>query len=69
LVIAEHLSNELGFAIEPTPEDGIVRNDAIDSNLEGRFEIAVQLLKLDTKMDAIRAAVAEAAERISSGGT
>lgn len=67
LCVAERLGEELGFAIEPTPEDGIVRNDRVDANLDGRFEHAVNLLRLDTKLDMIREMVAEAAERLRNG--
>jgi len=64
LVVAERFADEMDFCIEAKPEDGIVRRDRIDANLDGRFEIAVSLLKLDSKLDSIRDAVQEAAEKI-----
>jgi putative nucleotidyltransferase with HDIG domain len=64
LCVAEHLADELGFGIEIKPEDGILRRDRIDANLDGRFETAVGMLKLENKLDAIREAAAEAGQRI-----
>jgi HD-like signal output (HDOD) protein len=64
LCVAEQLGDELGFAIEPTPNDGIIRKDRIDANLDGRFEHAVHLLRLDAKLDSIRELVKEAADKM-----
>lgn len=64
LVVAEQLGEEFGFTIEPKPEDEILRKDRIDANLDGRFELAVDQLRLDAKLDIIRDLVADAAERI-----
>ena len=64
LIVAERFADELDFGIEAKPQDGIVRNDRIDANLDGRFEMAVSLLKLDSKLDSIRESVMEAAEKI-----
>lgn len=64
LCVAEQLADELGFAIDPTPEDGIMLKDRIDANLEGRYEAAISALKLETKLDAIREAAVEAGQRI-----
>jgi hypothetical protein len=64
LCVAEHLADELGFGIETKPEDGNLPKDRIDANLEGRFEIALSMLKLESKLDAIREAAADAAQRI-----
>ena len=64
LVVAEKFADDLDFGIEAKPQDGIVRHDRIDANLEGRFEIAVSLLKLDSKLDMIHELVQEAAAKI-----
>ena len=64
LVVAERFADELDFGIEPKPQDGIVRRDRIDANLDGRYEHAVALLKLDSKIDGIRDLVVEASEKI-----
>lgn len=64
LCVAEQLADELGFGIEPQPEDGIVRKDRIDANLEGRYDAAVSALKIESKLDAIREAAAEAGQKI-----
>ena len=64
LCVAEQLADELGFGIEPNPEDGINLRDRIDANLEGRFDTAVSMLKIETKLDAIRESAAEAGQRI-----
>jgi putative nucleotidyltransferase with HDIG domain len=68
LVVAEQIADDLGFGIEATLEQGASRKDRIDANLEGRFETAVILLKLENKLDAIREAAAEAAQRIRRVG-
>jgi putative nucleotidyltransferase with HDIG domain len=64
LCVAEHLADELGFGIEPKPEDGVLRKDRIDANLDGRFEAAVSMLRIEGKLDAIREQASEAAQRI-----
>lgn len=65
LCVAEQLADELGFAVEESLHDD--SKPRIDANLDGRFEHAVQLLKIESKLDAIRGSVAEASERIRSG--
>lgn len=69
LCVAEHLADELGFAIEPRPENGVMSKERIDANLEGRFEIAVGSLKIENKLAAIREAAAEAGQRIRKSDT
>jgi HD-like signal output (HDOD) protein len=64
LCVAEHLADELGFGVEIKPEDGTLSKDRIDANLEGRFDTAVSLLKIEAKLEAIREAAAEAGQRI-----
>jgi putative nucleotidyltransferase with HDIG domain len=66
LVIAEQFAEELDFGIEAKSEDTLVtaRKDRIDTNLEGRFDIAVSLLRLESKLDAIRELVVDAAQRM-----
>jgi putative nucleotidyltransferase with HDIG domain len=64
LCVAEQLADELGFGIDPKPEDGILRKDRIDANLEGRFEAAVALLKLESKLETIRGLASEAGQKI-----
>jgi putative nucleotidyltransferase with HDIG domain len=64
LCVAEHLADELGFGIELTPEDGILRKDRIDANLDGRFEAAVSALRIAAKLDTIRELAAEAGTKI-----
>ncbi|MET0384617.1 MAG: HDOD domain-containing protein [Polyangiales bacterium] len=67
LCVAERLGDEMAFAVEEAEEDGSLRKDRIDANLDGRFEHALQLLRLESKLDGIRNMVGEAAERIRSG--
>jgi putative nucleotidyltransferase with HDIG domain len=63
MVVAEHLADEFGFAVEPAPE---IPSDEPrpDANLPGRYEHAVQMLRLESKLDGIREMVEEAAERL-----
>jgi hypothetical protein len=65
LVIAEQFAEDLDFGIAPKDEGALVaRKERIDTNLEGRFEVAVSLLRLETKLEAIRELCVEAAERM-----
>jgi putative nucleotidyltransferase with HDIG domain len=66
LCVAEQLSDELGFSMDETVDGAPEDKERIDANLEGRFEHAMQLLKIESKMDSIRSMVAEAAEKIRS---
>jgi putative nucleotidyltransferase with HDIG domain len=64
LCVAERLADELGLGVEPwDPDETVARSD---SNLPGRFELAVTTLKLESKLDQIRELVAEAAEKVKS---
>jgi putative nucleotidyltransferase with HDIG domain len=65
LVVAEHLADEFGYAIEPKVEgDARKPEERMDANLPGRFEQALSILHLESKMDGVRELVAEAADRI-----
>jgi HD-like signal output (HDOD) protein len=65
LCVAEHLADEFGFGIEPIsaapPEAAEPR---VDANLPGCYEHAVSVLRLESKLDAVRTLVEEAAERL-----
>jgi putative nucleotidyltransferase with HDIG domain len=65
--VAERLCDELGFAIEAPDEEGVLKKDRIDANLDGRFEHALSLLRIESKLDQIRAQVVDAAERMRNG--
>lgn len=64
--VAEGLADEMGFAIETDlkDQDGKLRTDRIDANLDGRFEHAVSILRLENKLDGVRELVSQAAEKI-----
>jgi HD-like signal output (HDOD) protein len=66
LCVAEHLADEFGFGVEPTVADAPPEAAAsrVDSNLPGRYEHAVSLLRLENKLDGVRTLVEEAAERL-----
>jgi HD-like signal output (HDOD) protein len=65
LCVAEQLADEFGFGIEPisaaTPSAAEAR---VDANLPGRYEHALSVLRLETKLDGIRTLVEEAADRM-----
>jgi HD-like signal output (HDOD) protein len=65
LCVAEHLADEFGFSIEPLAADAAENAEPrADGNLPGRYEHAVAMLKLETKLDGIRTLVEEAADRL-----
>ena len=63
LVVAEQLADEFGFAIEPAAPGGADK-PRVDANLDGRYQHAVSILRLETKLDGIRELVQEAADRL-----
>jgi putative nucleotidyltransferase with HDIG domain len=67
LCVAERLAEELGFDIDNAAVSGSDAAERFDANLPGRFELALSILKLETKMDGIRELVAAAGERIRGG--
>jgi putative nucleotidyltransferase with HDIG domain len=63
LVVAEQLADEFGFAVE-APTDPSGDEPRADANLPGRYDHAMQVLRLESKLDGIRELVEEAAERL-----
>jgi len=63
LCVAEQLADEFDFGIEPKG-DGKSMQPRVDENLVGRFESALSLLRLELKLERIRASAALIAERL-----
>jgi putative nucleotidyltransferase with HDIG domain len=67
LCVAEQFADELDFGIEPKG-DPLVNAARVDENLVGRFEQAIALLRLEDKLELMRGAVAQVAERLRETG-